>query len=135
MSMDFNSSQMILLLLIGLAAGLLSGFVGVGGGIIIVPAMVYFLHMSQLQAQGVSLAVLLMPVGILGVMNYYRDGQINFNYAIIIAIGFFVGSYFGSKSALKLPEHKIKFVFGLMLLYIAARMIWKGGAKWWSEFS
>jgi uncharacterized membrane protein YfcA len=133
--MDLNSGQIILLLLIGLAAGMLSGFVGVGGGIIIVPAMVYFLHMSQLQAQGVSLAVLLMPVGILGVMNYYRDGHINFNYAIIIALGFFVGSYFGSRYALKLPEHKIKFVFGLMLLYVAVRMLWKGGAKWWSEFS
>jgi uncharacterized protein len=133
--MDLNSGQIILLLLIGLAAGMLSGFVGVGGGIIIVPAMIYFLHMSQLQAQGVSLAVLLMPVGVLGVMNYYRDGHVNINYALIIAVGFFVGSYFGSKSALKLPEHKIKFVFGLMLFYIAARMIWKGGAKWLSEIT
>ncbi len=133
MKMDFTISQMIILLLVGLMAGILSGFVGVGGGIIIVPAMIYFLHMNQMQAQGISLAVLMLPVGILGVLNYYKAGHINFNYAFVIAAGFVVGSYFGSKYALKLPEHKIKFIFGLLLLFIAGQMLWKSGAKMFSQ--
>jgi uncharacterized membrane protein YfcA len=125
----------MLLLAIGILAGALSGFVGIGGGLVIVPALIYFFHIGQLQAQGVSLAVLVMPVGILGVMNYYRGGHINVYYALMIAAGFVIGSYFGSKSALKLPEHKVKFFFGILLLYIAGQMLWKSGAKWWSEIS
>ncbi len=131
--MDFTISQMIILLLVGLMAGLLSGFVGIGGGIIIVPAMIYFLHLNQMQAQGISLAVLMLPVGILGVLNYYKAGHINFNYSFVIAAGFVVGSYFGSKYALKLPEYKIKFIFGLLLLFIAGQMLWKSGVKMFSQ--
>ncbi len=127
--MDFTISQLIILILVGVCAGLLSGFVGVGGGIIIVPAMIYFLHLTQKDAQGVSLAVLLLPVGILGVMNYYKAGHINFSYSVIIAVGFVVGSYFGSKYALRLPEHKVKFLFGILLLVVAAQMLWKSGTK------
>ncbi|MBX7051186.1 MAG: TSUP family transporter [Flavobacteriales bacterium] len=127
--MELSIAQLLLLLLVGLLAGALSGFVGVGGGIIIVPAMVYLLGMTQMQGQGISLAVLMLPVGVLGVMNYYKAGHIQFNYAFIIAAGFVVGSYFGSKYALKLPEHKVKFIFGLLLLYIAGQMLWKSGAK------
>ena len=133
MKMDFTIAQMLILLLVGLMAGALSGFVGVGGGMIIVPAMIYLLHMNQMQAQGISLAVLMLPVGILGVMNYYKAGHINFNYAFVIAAGFVVGSYFGSKYALKLPEHKIKFLFGLLLLFIAGQMLWKSGTKLFSQ--
>ncbi len=127
--MDFTIAQFTVLIVVGIFAGLLSGFVGVGGGIIIVPAMIFFLHMTQKDAQGISLAVLLMPVGILGVMNYYKAGHINFNYSLIIAIGFIVGSYFGSKYALRLPEHKVKFIFGLLLLVIAGQLLWKSGTK------
>lgn len=133
MKMDLSTQQLLMLLLIGLMAGAMSGFVGIGGGVIIVPAMVYLLGMTQMQGQGISLAVLIMPVGILGVMNYYKAGHINFNYALIIAAGFVVGSYFGSKFALKLPEHKIKFIFGLLMLYIAGQMLWKSGAKMFTE--
>ena len=133
MKMDFTISQLIILLLVGLFAGVLSGFVGVGGGIIIVPAMIYFLHLAQKDAQGISLAVLLMPVGILGVMNYYKAGHINFNYSFVIAAGFVLGSYFGSKYALKLPEHKVKFIFGILLLVVAAQMLWKSGTKMFSN--
>jgi uncharacterized protein len=131
--MDLSISQLIVLVLVGILAGLLSGFVGVGGGIIIVPAMIYFLHLSQKDAQGISLAVLLMPVGILGVMNYYKAGHINFGYSFIIAIGFILGSYYGSKYALKLPEHKVKFVFGILMLIIAVQMLWKSGTKWFMQ--
>ena len=131
--MDFSTTQLVILILVGLFAGALSGFVGVGGGIIIVPAMIYFMNMNQMQAQGVSLALLMLPVGVLGVMNYYKAGHIQFNYVFIIAVGFVLGNYFGSKYALRVPEHKIKFLFSLLMLYIAVQMLWKSGAKWASE--
>jgi uncharacterized membrane protein YfcA len=127
MKMELTIEQIAMLVLVGVMAGILSGFVGVGGGIIIVPAMIYLLNVNQMQAQGISLAVLMMPVGILGVINYSKGGYINFNYAFVIAAGFFVGSYFGSKFALKLPVNTVKFVFGLLLLFIAAQMLWKSG--------
>ena len=131
--MDFSTTQLLILVLVGLFAGALSGFVGVGGGIIIVPAMIYFMNMNQMQAQGVSLALLMLPVGILGVMNYYKAGHIQFNYVLVIAVGFVLGNYFGSKYALRVPEHKIKFIFALLMLYVAVQMLWKSGAKWASE--
>jgi uncharacterized membrane protein YfcA len=131
--MDFSVTQLLILVLVGLVAGALSGFVGVGGGIIIVPAMIYFMHMNQMQAQGVSLALLMLPVGVLGVMNYYKAGHIQFNYVLIMAVGFVLGNYFGSKYAMRVPEHKIKFLFSLLMLYVAVQMLWKSGAKWASE--
>jgi uncharacterized membrane protein YfcA len=131
--MDFSMTQLLILLFVGLLAGALSGFVGVGGGIIIVPAMIYFMNMNQMQAQGVSLALLMLPVGVLGVMNYYKAGHIQFNYVLIMAIGFVLGNYFGSKYAMRVPEHKIKFLFSLLMLYVAVQMLWKSGAKWASE--
>ncbi len=131
--MDFSVTQLLILVLVGLLAGALSGFVGVGGGIIIVPAMIYFMNMNQMQAQGVSLALLMLPVGILGVMNYYKAGHIQFNYVLILAVGFILGNYFGSKYAMKVPEHKIKFFFSLLMLFVAVQMLWKSGSKWLSQ--
>lgn len=128
--MDFSTSQLIILILVGLMAGVLSGFVGIGGGVVIVPALIYFMHLNQLQAQGITLAVLVMPVGILGVMNYYKAGNVNFNYSFIIAAGFVIGSYFGSKYALKLPDYKVKFIFALLMIYMGISMLWKSGVKW-----
>ncbi len=128
--MDLSFSTILILILIGVCAGLLSGFVGVGGGMIIVPGLIYLLGKGQLESQGTSLAVIMLPVGILGVMNYYKAGNVNINYALVIAIAFVVGSYFGSKYALKVPEHKIKVIFGVFLLYVAIRMLHSGGMKW-----
>jgi uncharacterized protein len=128
--MDLSFSTILILVIIGVCAGLLSGFVGVGGGMIIVPGLIYLLGKGQLEAQGTSLAVIMLPVGILGVMNYYKAGNVNINYALVIAIAFVVGSYFGSKYALKVPEHKIKVIFGIFLLYVAIRMLHSGGMKW-----
>ena len=128
--MDLSFSTILILVVIGVCAGLLSGFVGVGGGMIIVPGLIYLLGKGQLEAQGTSLAVIMLPVGILGVMNYYKAGNVNINYALVIAIAFVVGSYFGSKYALKVPEHKIKVIFGVFLLYVAIRMLHSGGMKW-----
>jgi uncharacterized protein len=130
MKPDMPISTILILVVIGVLAGMLSGFVGVGGGMIIVPALVYFLSLTQMQAQGTSLTVLLLPVGILAVMNYYNAGQINIKYALIIGATFVVGSYFGSKYALKLPEHKVKFIFALFMLYVAIKMLYTSGSKW-----
>ncbi len=122
MKMDFNT--LLILIAIGLLAGLLSGFIGVGGGIIIVPALVYLLGLSQHGAQGTSLVLMLPPIGILAAYNYYRAGEVDIPYAIVIGLAFIVGGYFGSKISLKLSPHVVKFVFGLLMLYVSIRMIW-----------
>jgi uncharacterized protein len=118
-----NTQTIVLLVGIGLAAGLLSGVMGIGGGIIIVPALVYFLSLTQHQAQGISLGVLIMPVGILAVMNYYKAGNINFNYSIIIALGFVVGGYLGSKLSLGMSQDAVKKVFSVVLILVALKML------------
>ena len=113
----------MLIATVGLAAGILGGMVGVGGGIIIVPALVYFLAFSQHQAQGTSLALMLFPVGILGVINYYRKGYVDFRYAGLLAIGFVVGSYLGSRFSLSLPQLMVKRIFGGIMLLVALKML------------
>ncbi|MBL7942300.1 MAG: sulfite exporter TauE/SafE family protein, partial [Flavobacteriales bacterium] len=89
--MELTTSLIISLIIIGLIAGMLSGFVGVGGGLIIVPALIWLLNFNQFQAQGTSLAVLLLPVGILAVMNYYKAGHVNMPIALIIGAAFIIG--------------------------------------------
>lgn len=113
----------IILILIGVASGMLSGFVGVGGGLIIVPALVIFLEFSQKMAQGTSLAILLLPVGILAVMEYYKHGYIDIRIALIISLGFVVGGFFGSRIALVLPQDTIKKVFAVFMLIVAIKML------------
>jgi uncharacterized membrane protein YfcA len=116
----------LILILIGLAAGMLGGMVGVGGGIIIIPALVYFLGISQFEAQGTSIAIMLPPIGILAAMNYYKKGYVNWQYALIIAAFFIVGSYFGSKFVLEIPQNTVKKTFGIFLLLVSLKMIfWK----------
>lgn len=121
-----DSQTIILLIGIGLVAGILSGFVGVGGGVIIVPALIYVLGMGQLDAQGTSLFVLLLPVGILAVMNYWKSGNINWQFGIIIALTFVVGGYLGSKLALKISPALVRFIFGIIMAYVSFRMIISG---------
>ncbi len=116
-------ATIVILLLIGLAAGLLSGLVGIGGGIIIVPALVYFLGFSQHSAQGTSLGLLLPPVGILAVMNYYKKGFLDIKVVIIMAIAFIVGAYLGSKLSINMSEEKLKKFFAIVLLLIAGKML------------
>jgi len=113
----------LLLIIVGLAAGILSGLVGVGGGIIIVPALVFFLGFSQQQAQGTSLGLLLLPVGILAVINYYNQGNIDMRVVIIMAAAFIVGGWLGSKWALALPEITVKRIFAIILFYSAFKMM------------
>jgi len=118
-----TGSTIVILLVIGLLAGLLSGLVGIGGGIIIVPALVYFLGFSQHSAQGTSLGLLLPPVGILAVMNYYKKGLLDIKVVAIMAIAFVVGAFLGSKISITLSEDKLKKFFAVVLLLIAGKML------------
>ncbi|TMI96555.1 MAG: sulfite exporter TauE/SafE family protein [Bacteroidetes bacterium] len=122
----------LLLIIVGLAAGVLSGMVGVGGGIIVVPALVIFLGFSQHQAQGTSLGLLLLPVGILAVMNYYNKGYIDIKVVAIMSIAFVLGGWLGSKLSLSLPQDTVKKIFAIVLFYTAFRMMgWDSViAKW-----
>jgi hypothetical protein len=88
-----------------------------------IPALVFLLGINQLTAQGTSLAVMLPPIGIIAAYNYYKAGQVNIKYAIILAIFFLVGSYFGSKLALNIPQPLLKKIFGVLLLLVAAKML------------
>lgn len=115
-------------LLIGLGAGVLSGLVGVGGGIIMVPALIFFLHYTQHQAQGTSLAVLTLPVVIFASVYYYHQGQktgapIDLKVVGLLALGFVVGAYFGSKLAVNLDQDALKKIFAIILFYTAFKML------------
>ena len=114
---------LILLIIIGLISGFLGGMVGIGGGVIIVPALVFLLGMSQHNAQGISLAMILFPVGIFGVINYYKKGYVDFKYAGLIAVGFLLGSYLGSKYSLSLPQATVKKIFAILMIILAIRML------------
>lgn len=124
--MEFHA--LIILLLVGLAAGILSGLVGVGGGIILVPALVYFLNYNQHQAQGTSLGVLMFPVVILAFLTYYRDcremgSPIEFRVIAIIALAFVAGGLIGSKIAVRIDQNLLRKLFGILLLYTAVKML------------
>jgi uncharacterized membrane protein YfcA len=116
----------IYIILTGLAAGFLGGMVGIGGGVIIVPALVLLLGMSQHNAQGISLTMMLFPVGILGVWNYYKQGYVDFKYAGLLAIGFLVGSFLGSKFSLSLPQDIVKKIFAVIMIILALKMLFTG---------
>lgn len=113
----------ILLILIGLSAGILSGLVGVGGGIIVVPALIFFLGFSQQEAQGTSLGLLLLPVGILAVINYYNKGQIDIKIVAVMSLAFVAGGWIGSKLALQLSQEVLRKIFAVVLFYTAFRML------------
>ena len=119
-------TDIMTLLCIGLIAGMLSGMVGIGGGIIIVPALVYFFGMTQHTAQGATLIMFLLPIGFLGVYNYYQAGHIDgytVKYALIIACSFVFGSFFGSKLAIHIDQLTLKRVFGVIIFLISLKMI------------
>ncbi|MFZ1369334.1 MAG: sulfite exporter TauE/SafE family protein [Ferruginibacter sp.] len=120
-SMDMQT--VLIIILVGVAAGMLSGLVGVGGGIIIVPALVYFIGFSQKTAQGTSLAMIMLPVGIFGVLQYYKQGHVDFRIVGVLAIGFLAGSFFGSRIALSLPQETLKKYFAILMILIAIKML------------
>jgi len=113
----------LILIMIGLFAGMLSGLIGVGGGIIVVPALVYFLGFSQHEAQGTSLGLLLLPVGILAVANYYKQGYIDVKVVAIMCLAFVVGGWLGSKVSLVLSAEMVKKIFAIVLFYTAFKMM------------
>lgn len=111
------------LLALGVAAGVLAGMFGIGGGIVIVPALLYFFHLEDKTALGTSMAALVPPVGLLGAIEYYRAGSMNIKYASPIALGLLVGALFGAKIMLGLPPGAVKRLYGGFLAIIALRML------------
>jgi len=118
-----STSLLLILIGIGIVTGATAGMLGIGGAIVMIPALVFFLGFSQQMAQGTSLAVMLPPIGIIAAYNYYKAGQVNIKYALILAACFLIGSYFGSKLALNLPQAVLKKIFGVLLLLVAAKML------------
>jgi uncharacterized protein len=123
MLMQMNLVTIAGLLVLGLAAGVLSSMVGIGGGVVIVPSLVFLFAVSQKMAQGTSLAMLLPPIGILAVMNYYKAGYVDLRIAGVLVAAFIAGSYFGSKLALNLDEAVLKRIFGIFLLLLAVKYL------------
>lgn len=117
--------QAIVAVLIGLAGGVVSGFFGIGGAVVIVPALVFFLKMSQHEAQGTSLASLLLPVGFLGFWEYYRNGNANLRMGMLIAVGLFVGAFVGAHLAQLLPSTTVRKAFGIFLILLGLRLLWR----------
>ncbi len=109
-------------LLIGLGAGLLSGMFGIGGGIVIVPALVFVAAMAQKTATGTSLASLLLPVGALGAWQYYKAGALDVRAALLLAPGLLFGALIGAKIALQLPTRDLQRAFAIFLVAVAGRM-------------
>ncbi|MBL4744859.1 MAG: sulfite exporter TauE/SafE family protein [Flavobacteriaceae bacterium] len=116
-------TTLLLLIIIGLCAGTLSGLIGIGGGIIMVPLFVLFLGISQHNAQGLSLAVMLPPVTFLAVYNYHKEGEIDWKIAIVVSIMFIIGGYFGSKLALQIDQRILKKIFGGLMLIVALKLL------------
>jgi len=115
--------QVVQFIILGLAGGVLSGILGIGGAVLIVPALVYLFGFDQKMAQGTTLAMLIPPVGLLGVWQYYSAGNVNFKVAGFMCIGLFVGAYFGGYLANQVSSDTLRKIFGVMLLLISLKMI------------
>jgi uncharacterized membrane protein YfcA len=111
-----------MILLIGLAVGMISGVVGIGGGVLFVPALIWLLGMDQHKAQGTSLGALLAPVGIFAFMEYYRKGNADLRVGLLLAAGFLVGGYFGAVGAQYIPELWLRRIFAITLVAVGGRM-------------
>ncbi len=113
----------LLCLLLGCVTGTLSGLLGIGGGSLITPALIYLFGFSQHIAQGTTLALLIPPIGLLGAWTYYQQGYVNLKVGMILCIGFFLGSLLGAKLAIGIPDIVLKKMFGMMLLVIGCKMM------------
>ncbi|MBN1253256.1 MAG: sulfite exporter TauE/SafE family protein [Bacteroidales bacterium] len=116
-------NELIIILIIGFTAGIFSGSMGVGGGIVIVPALVFFMGFSLHKAQGTSLALMTIPVMLVATYNYHKDGYVDIKVALILALTFIIGGYFGSKLSIMIPDNIMKKVFGAFLILVAFKMI------------
>ncbi|HEY9683433.1 MAG TPA: sulfite exporter TauE/SafE family protein [Oculatellaceae cyanobacterium] len=117
-----KAKMLTVTIILGLAAGFTSGLIGIGGGIILVPAMVMLLGYTQHQAQGTSLAILVPPVGLLAAYSYFKDGYVDIKVALLIAAGFFIGSLLGAKVSLGIPEVMLRRIFAAFLAIISVKM-------------
>lgn len=116
-------NTILILLAIGLTAGVLSSMVGIGGGIVVVPALVFLFGISQKTAQGTSLAMLLPPIGLLGVLVYHKSGNIRWDFALLLIASFIVGSYFGAKWLQNLNTITIKRLFAIFMIVVAIKYL------------
>jgi uncharacterized membrane protein YfcA len=115
--------QIFLLLVIGLLAGALGGLLGIGGAVLMIPALMYIFKMSQHMAQGTALGAMLLPVGLLAAIKYYQAGNLNVGFAALIAVGFLIGGFFGASLAMPIPDEILRKIFGAFLLLVALQMI------------
>lgn len=118
-------SVILILIVIGLAAGAFSGLAGLGGALIIIPATIFIFGIDQHIAQGTAIAIMLPPVGLLAAYNYYKNGHLNIRYASLIALGFFFGCYFGAKLALEIPSDILRKIFAVVLFILSLRFIFR----------
>ena len=121
-----DMTHISLYLLLGLVAGALSGLIGIGGGVIIVTVLIFLFGLSQHEAQGTTLALLVPPIGILAAWTYYKHGYVHLAMAAYICLGFLLGSFFGAKLATSLSNALLERVFGVALLLIVLKMIFAG---------
>jgi uncharacterized membrane protein YfcA len=116
-------STVLVLIFIGLLAGILSGLVGVGGGILMIPLLIIMLGFNQHQAQGTAIFAMLPPIGILAAINYYKSGFVKWEFSFVIALAFILGGYFGSKLSISLPDYIVRRVFGIVMLIGAIKLL------------
>ncbi len=116
-------TDLILYIAVGLTAGALSGLLGIGGGIIMVPLFIYFFGLSAHMAQGTTLALMVPPIGLLAALTYYKNGYVNFKIAAFVCIGFFIGGLFGARLANVISDDLLKKIFGIVMLVFSIKMI------------
>ncbi len=121
-----GTSYVVILLVTGISAGMLGGLVGIGGGIIVIPALIAFLGFSQHMAQGTSLTMMLPPIGIIAVLAYNRQGFVDWKAAVLLCLGFLLGSILGAKMAISAPQAVLSRIFGVFLVVVGLRMFFKG---------
>jgi len=111
-------------IVLGLVAGIASGFLGIGGGIVIVPALVFLFGLTQHQAQGTTLALMIPPIGLLAALKYYAEGNVKVSIAAFVCVGFFIGGFIGASFVQKIPDVVLKRIFGVVIFIISIKMIW-----------
>jgi len=116
-------SQIVILAIIGLMAGIFSGTFGVGGAIIVIPSLIFLLGLSQHEAQGTSLAFMIPPVTLMATISYWKNGYVNWKFAAVLAVMFVIGTYFGSQISFSVPDKILKKIFGGLMLLIALKII------------